>query len=1343
MNPGRRVISYGTGRVARAVALAACLGSAWLVPHSPGSVVPATHVARAATGCQLDPQNGNIKHVVNIIFDNTHFMRDPARDGSTNVPSDLEQIPSLLNFIKNNGTLYTNNHTPLISHTSDDIITTLTGVYPARHGVATAANSYQYYKSTGATGFQSGFTYWTDTTPDGTYNLLSGAPSGSNTTGTNAPAPWVPFTRAGCSVGGFGAADIELENTSSDINTVFGAGSSQAMEASSNPAQAAADFEGIAIHCAATDSNCQNASGAVPDVLPSEPGGYSGYNGLFGNKYVAPYITGTPGNLQVNDTSGNPIEDTSGHLGFPGFSPSAAQALGYTAQMQEGGIPVTYAYIITPHRPLPGNPYGDTSDYGPGQAHYVAQLAAYNTAFTNFFTRLQNDGITPANTLFVFSSDEGDHVVAGNPTNPGCDGVTTPCQYSAPSSPPNANAVSELNVDFRGLMKAEQVLTTTATLTNDDAPDIYLANDPGPSDPATRAYEQAAGKLTLTNPLQDKNGNVGDTDILAQAMANPQEQQILHMVTFDPNRTPTFTLFANPDYYVTTGSITSNCATSSTPQTTCVTQPGGFAWNHGDVQPQITTTWVGMVGPGVANGGQDNATWVDHTDIRTTELALLGLSDDYTPDGRLLVEHTTPAYLPAQVAADTSDFQNLAQIYKQINAPMGQLGQATLACSTTAMESTSTNDATFSNIESSLSSIAGQQQSLAGQMNAVLTGATFTNQAINASTVQNLITQGNNLLTTANNLVSQYNCAASQISYTPTPTQTPTATNTGVPSATNTPTVTATSTPVPSNYTWVVTDTSDSATDPNSLRYALAHAVGGNTITFSLPTGAQTISLGSSLTIAANVSIVGPTNGTRLALNGGGATELFYVPSGVTASISNLTLSGGGNISYGGAIENRGSLTLSGDTLTQNAATSQGGAVDNYGSASNLTVVNSTIVGNSSGEYGGAIEDGSGATVTLINSTVANNVTGANGGGGVDVYNASLTLNNSIVAGNAGGDVDSTFSGANNITGVTAAAAGLATDGFGNPVLANNGGPTNTVALVPNSSGFTNPAIATANATICASTGPQGVNSVDQRGTARAGLHNTPAACDIGAYDTGDVLPPTVTPTNTNTPTDTATATPTATNTATDTATDTATATASPTNTPLPASCQLNSAVAFTVIPRGFPQAIAYGSTAPNSTIISSFAVGTPAYPASALLFVLQPNLTFQVSQLAGKRVNGHYQYTFQDGPLGIAALEFTVSAHAALGATTVSSIAVEACGVAASTSTFTVEQSFGGAASSTVIPTNLGRVSVILPLPRGAAVVTHRATANGGAAHVLLQRDGASTRQVIVLTLNPDQAQR
>src|SRR5437763_9408450 len=99
--------------------------------------------------------------------------------------------------------------------------------------------------------------------------------------------------------------------------------------------------------------------------------------------------------------------------------------------MQESGIPVTFAYVITPHRPLPANPYGygfpaDTRDYGPGEADYVPQLRQYDAALSRFFTRLANDGIDKTNTLFLFMAAEGDHHINSAPLPAGCDGVPKP-----------------------------------------------------------------------------------------------------------------------------------------------------------------------------------------------------------------------------------------------------------------------------------------------------------------------------------------------------------------------------------------------------------------------------------------------------------------------------------------------------------------------------------------------------------------------------------------------------------------------------------------------------------------------------------------------------------------------------------------------------------------------------------------------------------------------------------------------------------------------------------------------------------------------------------------------------
>src|SRR5262245_44264321 len=216
----------------------------------------------ASAACQLHSSGGQIKHVINIVFDNVHLRRD-----NPNVPSDLEQMPNLLNFLLANGTVSGNHFTPLISHTAHDIVTALTGVYGERSGIP-VANSYGYFRQDGSVGFQSSFLYWTARAADG-------HPEMANELGKIAPAPWVPFTRAGCDVGAFSVENIEFESIPADVNTVFGAGSPEGIEAN-NPAmrdKANADFLGIAIHCAKGSPLCNNAH-ARPDLLPDEPGGY-------------------------------------------------------------------------------------------------------------------------------------------------------------------------------------------------------------------------------------------------------------------------------------------------------------------------------------------------------------------------------------------------------------------------------------------------------------------------------------------------------------------------------------------------------------------------------------------------------------------------------------------------------------------------------------------------------------------------------------------------------------------------------------------------------------------------------------------------------------------------------------------------------------------------------------------------------------------------------------------------------------------------------------------------------------------------------------------------------------
>jgi hypothetical protein len=694
------------------------LGFGWL---------PAQHATKAhaaSSGCQLGTAQNPIQHVIYIQFDNTHFTRD-----NPNVPSDLEQMPNLLNFMKNNGVLLTQQHTPLIAHTATDILTSLTGVYGDRHGVP-ISNSFRYFNPNGTSNPGVSFAYWTDpiydySTPnptDTTYNMLTA-------NGLNAPAPWVPYTRAGCNVGSVGTANTILENIATDIPTVFGPNSPQEQEVQSNPNQATADFVGIGVHCALNNAVCASGNNPEPDLLPDEPGGYNGYQALYGNKYVAPVISP---NGPMTDLYGNVIKSPTGNIGFPGFDGlEAATSLSYVAAMQEHGVPVTYAYISDAHDAHPNGPA-----YGPGQEGYVQALAAYNAAFGTFFTRLANDGINSSNTLFVFTADEGDHFVGGPPSPSNCDGVNIPCTYSQ---------IGEINVNATGLLATQQGITTPFAVHADAAPNFYITGNPARNDETvTRPFERAVGKLTAVNPL------TGKTDTLTNYMADPVEMKLLHMVTADPARTPTFTMFANPDYYLYTGNP--NC------NSPCVVEEPAFAWNHGDVSPDINTTWLGMVGPGVQHLGIDGNVWSDHTDTRPTMMQILGLKDDYSHDGRTLFEVLNPAILPPAARDNLSFLIPLAQVYKQLNAPVGALGLTTLQVSTAALESNAPNDSTYTQLENSLQTITNVRNAIASQMIAILEFAEFGSGnahalQFNHAHIRQLIGKGNALLSHAKTLV--------------------------------------------------------------------------------------------------------------------------------------------------------------------------------------------------------------------------------------------------------------------------------------------------------------------------------------------------------------------------------------------------------------------------------------------------------------------------------------------------------------------------------------------------------------------------------------------------------------
>jgi hypothetical protein len=650
----------------------------------------------ASAACQLNSPDGQTKRVINIVFDNVHLRRD-----NPNVPSDLEQMPNLLNFLQNNGTVSGNHHTPLISHTAHDIVTALTGVYGDRSGIP-VANSYGFFKPDGSVSFTSSFLYWTALGGDGKPEMI-------DEQGKTAPAPWVAYTRAGCDVGAFSVANIEFEKVPDDVTTFYGAGSAQdvavrAELASSSAAtrqQPTTDFLGIAIHCAVGSRLCNN-SFAATDPLPDEPNGYNGFKGLFGNINVQPAISPKG---PVKDLDGNVIADAFGRPGFPnGFSPTATQSLGYAATMLEAGVQVVYLYIEDAH-----DNHAGSGTFGPGEAGYVAQLKQYDTAFGKFFARLAADGITKDNTLFIVVPDENDHFVGGAPTPANCDGVNVACSYAAGQK-------GEIDALINRLLLTQRANGTAFSVHSDDAPTVYINGNPAPTDAVTRTMEHDLDALVATNPM------TGNTDKLSRLLADQAEMKLLHMVTASPARTPTMTMFGNDNYFFETGNGGA-CAS----QSDCVFVGSGFAWNHGDFQQQITRTWVAMVGPGVQPLGRDDEVFTDHADVRPTIMALLGLKDDYVHEGRVIAEWMRDRALPDGIRDRRENFTELAQVFKQLDAPKGELGRASLVWSNRSVTGT---DKAYARYLKQIGEITEERDELAGKIRTALDNAAFHNKPV-------------------------------------------------------------------------------------------------------------------------------------------------------------------------------------------------------------------------------------------------------------------------------------------------------------------------------------------------------------------------------------------------------------------------------------------------------------------------------------------------------------------------------------------------------------------------------------------------------------------------------------
>ncbi len=264
--------------------------------------------------------------------------------------------------------------------------------------------------------------------------------------------------------------------------------------------------------------------------------------------------------------------------------------------------------------------------------------------------------------------------------------------------------------------------------------------------------------------------------------------------------------------------------------------------------------------------------------------------------------------------------------------------------------------------------------------------------------------------------------------------------------------------------------------------------------------GPATISLsGSELVITSAIEIAGPTS-NQLTIDAGRRSRIFNIDDGTSeqaeVTISNLRLIGGQTTESGGAIQLRETLILIGSTIADSSATSWGGAIYNNGGVLNiwesalsnnnafiggaimshgiLSVVDTTIAQNKVSNAGAGIYfDKAGSHFLLINSTIAGNVADSSIGGVGVGSTSNVQVANTIVAGNTLKDgspsdiagmpqsgVSYSMIGSylntnwyssiqSNIVGIDWKTV-LENDGT-RPILKNNGGRSETIAILPGS----------------------------------------------------------------------------------------------------------------------------------------------------------------------------------------------------------------------------------------------------------------------------------------------------
>jgi CSLREA domain-containing protein len=228
-------------------------------------------------------------------------------------------------------------------------------------------------------------------------------------------------------------------------------------------------------------------------------------------------------------------------------------------------------------------------------------------------------------------------------------------------------------------------------------------------------------------------------------------------------------------------------------------------------------------------------------------------------------------------------------------------------------------------------------------------------------------------------------------------------------------------------------DTNDGVCDSDcSLREAIRAAnaqTGNNTVV--IPSGTYTLTIAGANEDAAATGDLDITNnlaisGTAMTIVDGNALDSVFEVRGtnVTVTMSGITIRNGtrginnwgqllylqntsvsNNLVGGGICNFSGILVLNNSTVSGNVASGFGGGICNVTGV--ITITNSSVISNIvSADFAGGISNSSGSVLTLVNSTLSGNSASMNGGGILNwgILNLNnVTITNNTTGGDGGG----------------------------------------------------------------------------------------------------------------------------------------------------------------------------------------------------------------------------------------------------------------------------------------------------------------------------------------------------